>query len=71
MNGAAEDCPGALGSVDTQDSQAMSNFSPNWGTPEHSQKREMSQIGLDKNQKKGFLTKVKQITGLLNWTSKL
>lgn len=71
MNGAAEDCPGAPGSADTQDAQAMSTSSPNWGTPEHSQKREITQIGLEKNQKKGFLTKVRQIMGLLNWASEL
>jgi len=71
VNGAAEDCSGARGSVDAQDAQAMSASSPNWGSPEQSQKRETAQIGLEKNQKDYFLTKVRQIMGLLNWASKL
>lgn len=53
------DRPRVLGSVDTQDAQTMP--ASNWAKPEHSQKRETAQIGLEKDQKKDFLTEVLQI----------
>lgn len=62
MNGAAEGCPEVLGSVDIQDAQALSTSSP-----EHSQKKNEAQIGLEK----GFLMKVRQDMELFHLASKL
>lgn len=53
------DRPRVLGSVDTQDAQTMPTSS--WAMPKHSQKRKTAQIGLEKDQKKYFLTEVLQI----------